>query len=122
MWMAISFWRSGISAEKVTAKRAQGGWASFAAGLLVTIGNPKTMIFYLALLPTFIDLRAVTGTDLAMLIAVTAIVLIVVLTPYVAAAGRARAFLHSPSRLRLLNRFAAFCLGGAAAAIAVRAA
>ncbi len=29
----------------------------FLAGLAVTLGNPKVMVFYLALLPNIIDLR-----------------------------------------------------------------
>ena len=29
----------------------------FVAGMAVTLGNPKIMMFYLALLPTIIDLR-----------------------------------------------------------------
>jgi threonine/homoserine/homoserine lactone efflux protein len=121
IWMAFSFWRSGITTETVSAKRTTGGAASFVAGLLVTLGNPKTMIFYLALLPTFIGLRLVGGADLAILIGLTFAVLIVVLLPYIALAGRARMLLQSPSRLRLLNRLAALFLGGAAAAIATRA-
>lgn len=120
-WMAISFWRSGITTEKVSAKRASGGLASFTSGVFVTLGNPKTMVFYLALLPTFIDLSTVTGTDLVALIALTFLVLIVTLTPYVALAGRARHLLQSERALKRLNRFAAACLMGAAAAIATRA-
>lgn len=119
-WMAISFWRSGITAETVTARRAGGPVASFMAGLLVTLGNPKTMVFYLALLPTLLDLSAVSATDLALLIGVTFIVLIATLSPYVMLAGRARHLLQSPKSLKVMNRFAASCLMGAAAAIAVR--
>ena len=32
----------------------------FFAGMAVTLGNPKIMMFYLALLPTIIDLASVT--------------------------------------------------------------
>ena len=34
--------------------------ALVAVGLAVTLGNPKVMIFYLALLPTLLDLRSVS--------------------------------------------------------------
>ncbi|MGF7000085.1 threonine/homoserine/homoserine lactone efflux protein [Paraburkholderia sp. GAS32] len=53
-------------------------WRTFIAGLLVTLGNPKIMMFYLALLPTIIDLSRI-GTvawfelTLAMLIVLMAV-------------------------------------------------
>ena len=57
-WLAWSFWTSGITPENVEARKGKGGlFASFLAGLTVTLGNPKTMIFYLALTPTLVDLR-----------------------------------------------------------------
>lgn len=119
-WMAYGFWRHGMTAETIRSRRASGGWQGFFAGLLVTLGNPKTMIFYLALLPTFIDLATVTVVDLAVLIALTFAVLLGVMAPYALLAGRARLLLQSPQALIRLNRGAALCLIGAAAAIAIR--
>src|SRR5690349_7227980 len=59
-WLAWTFWTSGITAETVEARKAKGGFvSSFLAGLTVTLGNPKTMIFYLAITPTIVDLRTV---------------------------------------------------------------
>jgi threonine/homoserine/homoserine lactone efflux protein len=120
-WMAVSFWRAGITMEKVSAKKAKGAWSGFLAGFTVTLGNPKVMVFYLALLPTFVDLSSVTPVDFAALIALTFMVLLAVLTPYVGLADRARHMLQSQKALKMLNRFAATCLMGAATAIAVRA-
>lgn len=122
VWMAIGFWRAGVTAETIDARADKGGaLAGFVAGLLVTLGNPKTMVFYLALLPTLIDMTAVTMADFAILIAVTFLVLVAVMAPYAGLAGRARIFLRTPRALKALNRFAATCLGGAAIAIAARA-
>ena len=121
IYMAWGFWRQGITAEKIAAKKAESGWSSFTAGFLVTLSNPKVMIFYLALLPTFFDLRAVTIVDFFLLIALTLAVLLCVLLPYIGLAGRARALLQTPKTLKVMNRFAALCLAGAAAAIATRA-
>jgi threonine/homoserine/homoserine lactone efflux protein len=67
-WLAWTFWRTGITAETVEAKKGRGGaGASFLAGLVVTLGNPKTMIFYLALTPTIVDLHAITVADYGVL-------------------------------------------------------
>lgn len=120
LYMAWGFWRDGITAEKISAKKVGGSWSSFLAGLFVTLGNPKTIIFYLALLPNLLDLTMITAADFSVLVVLTFVVLMIALLPYIAAAGKARMFLQTPKALKLLNRFAATCLAGAATAIAVR--
>ncbi|PAQ05555.1 LysE family translocator [Mesorhizobium temperatum] len=115
------FWTSGITPETVQAKKGRGGLvSSFIAGLAVTLGNPKTMIFYLAITPTIVDLKTITLADYGILVALTLVVLLVVLVPYLALAAKARGFLKSPRALRALNRTAAAFMVGAAAAIAAR--
>jgi len=120
-WLAWTFWSTGITAETVEARKGRGGaWSSFLAGLLVTLGNPKTMIFYLALTPTLVDLRTITIADYGILAALTVIVLLVVLVPYLVLAAKARSLLAAPRALKALNRTAAAFMAGAAATIAFR--
>lgn len=120
-YLAWSFWNSGITPETVEARKSRGGaLTSLLAGLTVTLGNPKTMIFYLALTPTLVDLRAITIADFGILVACTVAVLLIVLVPYLALAAKARWFLQTPRALKALNRTAAAFMAGAAAAIAVR--
>ena len=120
-WLAWTFWRSGITAESIEARRSRGGFVeSFLSGFAVTIGNPKTMIFYIAITPTIVDLASITATDYAVLAGLTVLVLLIVLVPYLALAAQARWFLQTPRALRRLNRTAAVFLAGAAAAIAAR--
>jgi threonine/homoserine/homoserine lactone efflux protein len=105
----------------VEARKGRGGYVSaFLSGLAVTLGNPKVMIFYLALTPTLVDLRTVTLADYGVLAAVTVAVLLIVLVPYLALAAKARWFLRTPRALKALNRTAAAFMGGAALAIAAR--
>jgi threonine/homoserine/homoserine lactone efflux protein len=120
-FLAWRFWTSGITPETVEARKARGGLvSSFIAGLTVTLGNPKTMIFYLAITPTIVDVKTITLADYAILTTVTVLVLFVVLVPYLALAAKARWFLKSPRALKVLNRTAAGFMMGAAAAIAAR--
>lgn len=121
VYLAWNFWTSGITPETVEAKKGKGGLlASFLAGLTVTLGNPKTMIFYLAITPTVVDLHSPTLADYGILVAITIAVLLIVLVPYLLLASKARWFLKTPRALKLLNRTAAGFMVGAAAAIAVR--
>jgi threonine/homoserine/homoserine lactone efflux protein len=121
MYLAWKFWTSGVGIEKVEAQRSSGGMASFLSGLSVTMGNPKVMVFYLALLPAIIDLSTVTFADYLVLVALTAAIILVILVPYLALATRTRALLQTPKALKRMSRVAACFLGGAAVAIATRA-
>jgi threonine/homoserine/homoserine lactone efflux protein len=120
-YLAWGFWTSGISAEKIEAKKSRGGAvSSVVAGLTVTLGNPKTMLFYIALTPTLVDLHTITLADYSILAALTVLVLLLVLVPYLALAAKARGLLASPRALKRLNRTAAAFMAGAALAIAGR--
>ena len=120
-YLAWTFWTSGITTENVVARKGKDGFvASVLAGLTLTLGNPKTMIFYLAITPTIVDLRTVTPAEYGVLALLTVLVLLVVLVPYLALAAKARWFLKTPRALKALNRTAATFMAGAAAAIAAR--
>ena len=120
-YLAYKFWTSGVGIEKVEARRAEGMLVSFMSGLMVTLGNPKVMMFYLALLPAIIDLSTVTLNDYLVLLVLTTAILLIILLPYLALATRTRALLQTPAALRRISRTAACFLGGAALAIAARA-
>jgi threonine/homoserine/homoserine lactone efflux protein len=92
----------------------------FFAGMAVTLGNPKIMMFYLALLPTIIDLHAITVPGWAALTATQVSVLIVIDLAWTAAAAQARRVLKSVRAMRIANRISAATMAGAAAAIATR--
>ncbi len=120
-YIAWKLWTAGLLRQDIEAARggATGGMA-FLSGLLVTLGNPKTMLFYVALVPTLIPLQAVGIADYAALVAITFVVLMAVLLPYILLASKARDLLKRPRTLQALNRFAAGILAGTAAYIAAR--
>ncbi|MFC3071684.1 LysE family translocator [Shinella pollutisoli] len=121
-YIAWKLWTSGLLPENIEASRQTGLGMSFLSGLLVTLGNPKTMLFYVALVPTLVDLESIGLDEYGVLIAATFVVLLVVLVPYIALASRARLLLREPRALRRMNRIAAGILAGTAAWIATRAA
>jgi threonine/homoserine/homoserine lactone efflux protein len=119
-WLAWKMCRQpvGPAADALPSRRAP--WSMFAAGMAVTLGNPKIMVFYLALLPTLIDLSAASLGQWALLAAVTMVCLAGVDLAWVLLAHHARRFLRTPRAARLANRLSALAFGGAAAAIASR--
>lgn len=97
----------------------EGGRLLF-AGLSITLGNPKAMLFFLALLPTVLDLSALTLSGFATLSAVVTLVYSLVLLAYVLLADRARGFIRSSRAMRWMNRVTGGIMLGAAAAVATR--
>lgn len=120
VWLAWNFWRSGIDPEKMDTPKDKKFWPSFMAGYSVTLGNPKTIIFYMALLPTVVDLNSVSIERFLVLVIATIMVLYLVVTPYILLAARARAFLRNPRAIKVLNRGAAAAMLGAAVYIVAR--
>ena len=121
LWLAWRFWTRGIAIQEVEKSAGRrDGIASFLAGLAVTLGNPKTIVFYMAILPAVMDLGAVTLAGYGVLVVLTFAVLFVVLLPYIALAAKARLFFTDPSALRRLNRTAALAMTGAAGWIVAR--
>lgn len=121
-YIACKLWTAGLLPQDVAAKKASNIGMSFLSGLLVTLGNPKTMLFYVALVPTLIDLNGIGLREYGILLATTFVVLLVVLVPYMLLASRARLMLKQPRALQALNKMAAGILAGTAAFIATRAA
>ena len=89
----------------------------FGAGLAVTLGNPKIMVFYLALLPTILDINHVGMIGWAELLGTMLLVLIAVDLAWALLAARARRFLASQRAVLIANRTGAI-MAGAAATIA----
>lgn len=121
VYIAWKLWTTGLIAQDIEAKRSTHIGISFLSGLLVTLGNPKTMLFYVALVPTLIPLEAIGAKDYAALVGITFVVLIAVLVPYILLASQARTLLKKPNSLKALNRSAASILASTAAYIAARA-
>jgi threonine/homoserine/homoserine lactone efflux protein len=109
MWMA----RTPVQGEAPAARSRR----PFMASLALTLGNPKPMMFFLAVLPTTVDLTRLSVVDLLAMIAIIPIVLAVVMIAYVAVAVRARSLFSHGRAFRILNRCGAVVMIGAALAV-----
>ncbi len=121
LYLAYRLWTQPVEARDVVAE-ASGDrpLRLFLAGLAVTMGNPKVMVFYLALLPSLIDLQAVTLLGWLELSLVTLGVLTIVFGSYVLLAARTRRLFTSPRAVRMINRGTGTVMASAAVAIAAK--
>ena len=120
LWLAWSMWFAPAEPAGEPLPSGQRPWRMFAAGLTVTLGNPKIMVFYLALLPTLIDLHRVGPLEWGQLVMVMLAALAGIYLAWALLAARARRLLRSPRAVRLVNRTSASVMAGAAVAIAAK--
>jgi threonine/homoserine/homoserine lactone efflux protein len=121
LYLAYKLWTAPVSAHPMAATvLREHPTKLFLGGLAVTMGNPKVMVFYLALLPTILDLASITVLGYAELVAATLAVLSVVFSAYILLAARARRLFASERAVRSINRTTGAVMAGAALAIASR--
>jgi threonine/homoserine/homoserine lactone efflux protein len=121
LYLAFKMWRERPrELAAVADRRVFSHWALFAGSLMVTLSNPKAIVFYLAVLPAIIDLRQLTLAGYLIGALLIAVILFADLAGYAFAAHAARSFFREPAALQRLNRFAAICITGAAILIALR--
>jgi threonine/homoserine/homoserine lactone efflux protein len=75
----------------------------FLTGLAINLGNPKVIVFFLALLPAVLDLGALTPLDFTQLALIITTIASTVLTAYALSAARARCIFTSPRAGRPLG-------------------
>jgi threonine/homoserine/homoserine lactone efflux protein len=92
----------------------------FLGSLALTLGNPKVMVFFLALLPTVVQLESLTVSGFFGIAIVICVTLVVVLGAYAYAAARARRLLKSQRAIRVMNRGSAGAMAGAAVVVATQ--
>jgi threonine/homoserine/homoserine lactone efflux protein len=92
----------------------------FLGSLALTLANPKTAIFFLALLPTVVRLEELTVFGFLEIVAVISVGLPLVLGGYVLLAARARRMFKSERAVRTINRGTGAAMACAAVAVATR--
>ena len=102
------------------APSAKGGALSFLQGFLISASNPKVILFYIAFLPTFMDLDALTRADIGVAAFLTLVGLMIGLMSIALFSARARRFFTSEASVSRLNKGAGSIMVMAAAYLASR--
>jgi threonine/homoserine/homoserine lactone efflux protein len=120
VFLGFSIWRSEPTLQSTQTVPATASWYTFASGLLISLSNPKVILFYCAFLPTFVDLTSLGNKDVLLIILLVSLVLSTVLFAYSLAAGQTRKMLNGSKAVRWLNRTAGSVMALTGIAIAVK--
>jgi threonine/homoserine/homoserine lactone efflux protein len=121
LYVAWQFWSTKPGSEQIGARSDGNSWKTFLSGFALTMGNPKTIVFYLALLPTVIPLdRPITVLGFFELTAIVVVLLLIIGCAYAGLAAAARDFFQSTRAIRALNRTAGVIMASAAAFVVAR--
>jgi threonine/homoserine/homoserine lactone efflux protein len=121
VWLGIKLWRAGGVLETEARSDATPRLKMLGHAWLVTTLNPKSLIFFVAFVPQFIDPAKPFWPQAAILEATFVILAFANAFAYAVLGARARRLASSPRAIRLVNRAGGTALIGAGAAAALTA-
>jgi threonine/homoserine/homoserine lactone efflux protein len=116
LYLGYRYWTAPVAQTDIAPSKAHQG---FLAQILLTLGNPKALVFFLAVMPGVIDLGKLNGLGYLQLVSVTLILMPSIQTAYAALAAQARVFLTGVTARRRMNKGAAAIMIGAGIGVAV---
>ena len=108
--------RAAVERQRAGASGARQG---FVSQLLLTLGNPKGIIMFVALMPSVIDLGKLNMTGYGQLCVATLVLIPAIELAYAGLAAQARSFLKSVVARRRMNKSAGAIMIGAGVGVAV---
>lgn len=100
--------------------KRSGTGASLLQGIAISASNPKVILFYIAFLPTFMDLTRLSHTDIVLAAVLTVVALMAGLMAVAWGASKARKLARSSRAMQRLNRAAGSIMISAGALLAVK--
>lgn len=119
IYLGVKMWRTArqqeLPDESVVKEKGQ---FTFIQGFIISASNPKVILFYIAFLPTFMDLTILTRGDIAIAALLTLFALMAGLMLIAAGASSARRYVRSPRGQKVLNLTAGSVMIGAGSYLA----
>ena len=119
IYLGVQQWRARPEEEGEGAALSRSGRSLFAQGFLVTVANPKSLVFLAAFFPQFVDPAVPLALQLPVLSVSFLVIAFVFTWLWCLPAARAGAWFRGPRRIRLRNRISGGLMMGAGLGLAV---
>ncbi|WOD06518.1 LysE family translocator [Marinomonas sp. GJ51-6] len=116
MWVAPV----ATSSEDFTQLESKSEVASFIQGFMISASNPKVILFYIAFLPTFMDLTVLSGFDIVIAAVLAFTALMLGISSISVGASQARRLMKSERSMKRLNRTSGGIMASAGAFLALK--
>lgn len=113
VWLGIRLWRAPVGEEADAAIERRPAWAMMAHAYAVTALNPKSILFFVAFVPQFMDASAPVAPQATLLVVTFVSLAALNASLYALLAGRARGVIRRPAVRRAVNRVGGGVLIGA---------
>jgi len=113
LYLGYQIWTSEVKEENIHSIKDISWSSNFFSGLLITLGNPKVIVFYLGFLPAFMNLQNLTSADILITVIIVASTLAVVVLTYAYLAARSRKLFKDRNSIKKLNKASGGVMMGA---------
>lgn len=113
MYLGWKMWVTKVNVNIQEQPAKSGYLAGFVQGFLISASNPKVILFYIAFLPTFMDLTVLSSSDIVLVACLAIIALMMGLMLVAVSAASAKKIFRSESSMKRLNRSAGGIMAGA---------
>jgi len=121
IWLGLSLLRKKVISEDIQVSKESSLVTNLITGLMINLGNPKAIVFYVGLFPAFINVTQVGTSDVLSIMTIAAIAFGSVNVCYALLALRARRMLKSPNASSVINKTAGTIMVSAGALVAMKA-
>jgi threonine/homoserine/homoserine lactone efflux protein len=120
LYLAWRLWSAPVADGLQADTPSDPGRAGVLTGLLVSLSNPKALVFFSAVVPSILPLGHLTLSDFALLILASSLTFILVFGAWAVLAAKARVVLGKAANRLAINRGSAVLIAGSAVAVATR--
>ena len=121
IWLGVNLIKSKATPEDIKASKESSLVTNLATGLMINLGNPKAIVFYIGLFPAFIDVNNVVAADVLAIMGVATLAFGSVNICYALLALRAKKMLKNPNASSLINKTAGTIMVSTGTLVAIKA-
>jgi threonine/homoserine/homoserine lactone efflux protein len=110
VYLGVRMFRSSRLSTNVKTNREKNKWQTWMSGLLLSLGNPKPILFYASVLPTIINFNEIRVIDALLMMAIIALVSFSVVGTYSYIASLSHKIQMSGNMQKRTNQAAGFIM------------